>query len=250
MYAICTIQAQAAGKLAHLHSSATGIYDLVNVCSTDEDEEDSLQPPMRVACDMDTDGGGWIIIMKRKRSVIANINFNRPWDQYENGFGNLNTEFWLGLRNIHCLTTRDEVDLMIDLRHNNGNGMTWIYHNFKVNGSDDKYRLQIGQAEGPPGGFDAMAYHNGKQFSTLNSDNDGSSTRCAYSYQGGWWHGPQCYAMGSLLTGPHTDAVQWNRLQWNLGQGRDIGYYQYYHNVFMKIRPKSCAANCEKTLNV
>ena len=113
------LQAQAAGKLAHLYNSATGIYDVINVCSTDKDKEedgDSLLPPMRVMCDMDTDGGGWTIIMRQKRSVVTLVNFYRPWDHYENGFGNPNTEFWLGLRNIHCLTTRSDVDLMIDLR--------------------------------------------------------------------------------------------------------------------------------------
>ena len=54
------MQAQAAGKLAHLYNSASGIYDLINVCSTDDDdnEGESIQPPMRVVCDMDTEGGG------------------------------------------------------------------------------------------------------------------------------------------------------------------------------------------------
>ena len=224
------MQAQAAGKLAHLYNLASGIYDLVNICSSDGDEEEdgeSLQPPMRVMCDMDTDGGGWIVIMRRKRSVVAHVNFIRPWMKYEDGFGRFDTEFWIGLRNIHCLTTRYDVDLMIDLRDNNGSVMTWLYHNFKVNGSDDKYRLQIGEAEGPPGGYNAMVYHSGKQFSTHNSDNDQDTNYdCA--------------------TGPHTDTVQWNRLLWYLGQGSYLGCYKYYHNVEMKIRPKSCASICEK----
>ena len=253
---MCAIvmQAQVAGKLAHFYNSATGIYDLINVCSTTEDEEedgDSLQSPVRVMCDMDTEGGGWTVIMRRRRrlSVVThvNVNFYRPWDHYENGFGNLNTEFWLGLRNIHCLTTRNDVDLMIDLRENNGNGMTWIYHKFKVNGSDDKYRLEIGEAEGPPGGYDGMAFHNGKQFSTYNSDNDGHANhQCARSRQGGWWYGYDCYPRGAHLTGPHGDSTRWNRLLWYMGEGTDIGCYKYYHNVEMKIRPKSCASICEK----
>ena len=244
------MQAQAAGKLAHLYNSASGIYDLINVCSTDDDDDnegESIQPPMRVVCDMDTEGGGWTMIMRRKRTIVSLVNFHRTWDHYENGFGSLNTEFWLGLRNIHCLTTRDDVDLMIDLRDNNGNGMTWTYSTFEVSGSNDKYRLQIGGAEGPPGGFDAMAYHNGKQFSTHNSDNDQNAVyNCASLRQGGWWYGTSCYATGALLTGPHTDAAQWNRLAWYLGQGSDLGCYKYYHNVEMKIRPKSCAGICEK----
>ena len=185
--------------------------------------------------------------MRRKQSLLTHPNFNKPWHRYENGFGILNTEFWLGLRNIHCLTTREDVDLMIDLRDNNGNGMTWLYHVFKVNGSDDKYRLQIGEAEGPPGGFDAMAFHNGKQFSTRDSDNDGRSQNCANDVNGGWWYGSTgCFFRGSVLTGPHTDDVRWNRLLWFVGPTTDLACYKYYHNVVMKIRPKSCGDQCER----
>ena len=45
------------------------------------------------------------------------------------------------------------------------------YHNFKVSSSDNKYCLQIGEAERPPGANDAMAYHNRKKFTTYDSDN-------------------------------------------------------------------------------
>ena len=222
------------------------------MCSTDEDdleeeEGGSLQPLMQVVCDMETIGGGWTVILRRKRNVLTHINFNRKWDDYENGFGNLHTEFWIGLRNIHCLTTREDVDLMIDLRDNNGNGMTWLYHDFKVNGSNDKYRLQIGDGEGPPGGYDAMAYHNGMQFSTHDSDNDGSTYNCAQCYYTGWWYGPGCHIGGALLTGSHSDSAGWYRLLWYLGIGdKAIAYHKYYHNGEMKIRPKSCAVTCDK----
>ena len=37
------------------------------------------------------------------------------WEDYENGFGDLNGEFWYGLRNLHCLTAREEVELHIDM---------------------------------------------------------------------------------------------------------------------------------------
>ena len=246
MYAI---QAMAAGKLAHFESSASGVYDIINVCSTDDEENDSdsIQPPMRVVCDMDTDGGGWIIILKRKKSVFTHVNFNRPWDHYENGFGSLNTEFWLGLRNIHCLTTRDDVDLVIDLQEDNGNGITWIYHTFKVKGSNDKYRLQIGDAEGPKGAHNAMAYHNGRKFTTYDSDNDLSPHNCAHSYYAGWWFGGRnCLVNGALLTGMHATAPSTSKLLWYLGQGAGN---RYYHNIEMKIRPKSCHSDstCEKS---
>ena len=59
--------------------------------------------------DMETDGGGWMVIQKR----IANrtVNFTRDWNDYVNGFGDLNGEFWYGLDNIHYHTTRDVVEI-------------------------------------------------------------------------------------------------------------------------------------------
>ena len=70
------IQAKEAAKLAHFDSSANGIYDIINACSSKDEEigSDSIQPPMRVMCDMDTDGGGWIIILKRKKTVFTRVN--------------------------------------------------------------------------------------------------------------------------------------------------------------------------------
>ena len=239
------MQAQTAAKLVHLHSSASGMYDINNVCSSDSTSETPVQTPMQVRCDMDMEGGGWIVILRRRRNVIPNVNFARSWDDYENGFGDLNTEFWLGLRNIHCLTTRDDVDLMIDLRQADGNGMTWIYHNFKIDGSNQKYRLHIGEAEGPPNGNDAMTPHNGTFFSTYDNDNDIHSTlNCADNHKGGWWFAG-CF--NSFLTGPHTDNQVWQRLLWYDGtcpvNNNFISTFDYYQDVDMKIRPKTCSQN-------
>ena len=91
---------------------------------------------------------------------------------------------------------------MIDLRQADGNGMTWIYHKFKVDGSNEKYRLHIGEAKGPPNGYDAMAQHDGMLFTTHDNDNDVlGDNSCANVYQGGWWFS-SCYQ--SFLTGAHT----------------------------------------------
>ena len=50
---------------------------------------------------METDGGGWTVVQRR---MDGSVDFSRDWFGYENGFGNLNFEFWLGLSKIYRLT--------------------------------------------------------------------------------------------------------------------------------------------------
>ncbi|CAC5362071.1 unnamed protein product [Mytilus coruscus] len=48
---------------------------------------------VKVYCDMTTDSGGWTIIQRR---LDGSVNFHRQWTDYENGFGNVDGEYWLG----------------------------------------------------------------------------------------------------------------------------------------------------------
>ena len=75
---------------------------------------------------METDGGGWIVI--QRRIAGGTVNFTRGWDDYVNGFGDLDGEFWYGLDNIHSLTTRDDVELRIDMVvEDDGSELSWTY---------------------------------------------------------------------------------------------------------------------------
>ena len=185
-------------------------------------------------CDMETDGGGWMVIQRR----VANgtVNFTRDWNDYVKGFGDLNGEFWYGLDNIHCLTTRDDVELRIDMvMEDDGSELTWTYQTFTVAGANDKYKLTIGGGVGT--GEDAMNVHNGQQFSTYDNDNDQWSGNCAYRHQGGWWYN-DCYRAN--LNGPHdippnpyVDQVH-AKMKWYYNPWRDVSSSE------MKIRRKQC----------
>ncbi|XP_073448241.1 pyruvate dehydrogenase E1 component subunit beta, mitochondrial isoform X4 [Aquarana catesbeiana] len=65
---------------------------------------------LTVFCDMDTEGGGWIIFQRRCDGAV---NFLRDWKDYKRGFGNQLSEFWLGNDNIHLLTS----SVMLPMRH-------------------------------------------------------------------------------------------------------------------------------------
>ena len=146
----------------------------------------------------------------------------------------MNGEFWYGLRNIHCLTTREDVELQIEVRRSD-DSQVWTYGQFVVDGPEYNYTLHIGQAVGPSSGFDSMAYHNEMQFSTTDRDNDVRSyANCAsYNGGGGWWY-KTCYH--SQLTGTHSP----QRLYWHQRISASSTRSRYYPFAEMKLRPKSC----------
>ncbi|XP_046861548.1 ryncolin-1-like [Xenia sp. Carnegie-2017] len=138
-----------------------------------------------VFCDMTSSGGGWTVIQRNIKS--GNTDFYLGWAEYKRGFGNLKSEFWLGLDKIHRLTSAKNNKLRIDLKHKNGLKKYAEYEDFVVKDENSKYQLSIGKYTGTA--RDSLSYHNNMKFSTKDSDNDkDSSGSCVYSGLGGWWY--------------------------------------------------------------
>ena len=143
-------------------------------------------------CDAYSDGGGWLVVQRRKD---GSVSFNRGWVEYEEGFGDLNGEFWYGLTSLHCLTSQGQWELHIDLTHTNGTKTYLHYKQFTIGSASDDYPLQISQYKGiyPIDPFYYSSGHtlNGMKFTTKDRENDKySSNNCAVSGSGnnnnGW----------------------------------------------------------------
>ena len=170
----------------------------------------------------------------QRRVPGGTLNFTRGWSDYVRGFGDLEGEFWYGLDNIHYLTTRDNVELRIDMvMEDDGSKMSFTYQTFTVAGPEDEYRLTIGGGEG--NGDDAMPYHNGQQFSTIDNDNDPWGSNCAYVHQGGWWYNA-CYCAN--LNGPHVIPPNPDT---HAGLIWYDGGYRAVSTSEMKVRVKDCS---------
>ena len=121
-------------------------------------------------------------------------DFYRGWVDYENGFGNVKGEHWLGLKKISCLTSvLVKTKLRIDLADFAGYSKFACYDYFHVGTASSNYKLTIAgyQHWGVGVAGDSMTGShslNGMQFSTHDRDNDRNSGNCAVSYRGGWWY--------------------------------------------------------------
>ena len=94
---------------------------------------------------MNTDGGGWTVFQRRQD---ASVDFYLEWEDYKNGFGDLNGNFWLGLDKIYRLTTPGHNFLRVDLMDWRNNSAYAQYESFSVASESDSYKLKVGQFSG------------------------------------------------------------------------------------------------------
>jgi len=115
--------------------------------------------------------------------------FVKTFAEYKTGFSS-NGELWLGLDELHKLTTGGSYGLRVMMKDWDDKEYTAVYSNFQVGPGDD-YVLTIG-------GFDSssstlgnsMTYHNGMKFSAKDRDVDTwSRGHCSQALGGGgWWY--------------------------------------------------------------
>ncbi|KFV41905.1 Tenascin-R, partial [Tyto alba] len=183
-----------------------------------------LSQRVQVYCDMTTDGGGWIVFQRRQNGLT---DFFRKWADYRVGFGNLEDEFWLGLDNIHKITSQGRYELRIDMR--DGQEAAYAYYDkFSVGDSRSLYKLRIGDYNGTSG--DSLTYHQGRPFSTKDRDNDVAVTNCAMSYKGAWWY-KNCHRTN--LNGKYGESRHSQGINWYHWKGHEFSI----PFVEMKMRP-------------
>ncbi|XP_067832626.1 angiopoietin-1-like isoform X10 [Heptranchias perlo] len=189
-----------------------------------------MSEPKKVYCNMETAGGGWMVIQHRKD---GSVDFHRTWKEYKTGFGNPSGEHWLGNEMIFLQTNQQQYSLRIDLRDWEGNQAYSFYEKIQVASEKQNYRLFLKGYSGTAGRQSSLVLH-GADFSTKDLDHDNCICKCAQMLTGGWWFdacGP------SNLNGIYYSAGQ------NLGKLNGIKWHYFkgpsysLRTVTMMIRP-------------
>ncbi|XP_068215729.1 fibrinogen-like protein 1 [Palaemon carinicauda] len=176
-------------------------------------------------CDMTSDGGKWTVFLSRDKDHTDQELFNRTWDEYKEGFGSCDHEYWLGNEILYNLT--NERPQMLRIEGTDGSGNTkWAHYNtFKVASENDNYQVTISGYDPTSTMGDlltptqTLANLNTMEFSTLDEDNDnyaGGSCSKRHNNGGGFWYhscsligptnnaGVQCYYWNTGVAGPVT----------------------------------------------
>ncbi|XP_063357002.1 angiopoietin-related protein 3 isoform X1 [Pelmatolapia mariae] len=137
--------------------------------------------PFNVFCEMSSEGGSTVI----QRRVDGSVDFDQTWEKYEKGFGDLEKDFWLGLKKIHSITQEGVYILRVDLedwkeeKH-------WAEYRFSLEGPSKDYSLRVSHFSGDLP--DTMANCTGMRFATKDRNTDSNqNSNCARSSTGGWW---------------------------------------------------------------
>lgn len=178
----CAINGGKEFRFSTMLTLKSRVYNITNFCGDCEVVAEGY-------CDSSTAGGGWLVIQRRDKNYST--NFHRGWMEYVDGFGDLNKEFWYGLKPIYCLTNQGKWELRVDFTFENGTKSYLHYNHFKIKSETHNYELSISGFTGITP-VDPFTLHelNGQPFSTYDKSNYGGCAVKAHGSNspGGWWY--------------------------------------------------------------
>ncbi|XP_037937722.1 microfibril-associated glycoprotein 4-like [Teleopsis dalmanni] len=195
---------------------------------------DSDLKPFYVYCLNDPNNGtAWTVIQRRQEGGI-DFSKIRDWKTYQEGFGNLNGAFFIGLEKLNAITQSELHELWFDMEDFEGEKRYAKYDSFAIGDNSTYYDIKIlGNYSGDAG--DSFTYHEGMKFTTGDVDNDLLERNCADLFKGCWWYRDCHYSNlnGVYLGGKYEESKYGTGVIWHTWHGE----YYSLKNVLMAIRP-------------
>lgn len=189
-------------------------------------------------CDMTTLGGGWMVILRRADGIES---FERNYNEYEDGFGELDHDFFYGLRALHDLTAQTNWDMRIDFyeKSNDTESIDHVtYGSFKIGCKDQGYALHLDdfKASEPLYLLDNLREFNQSKFIAPVEGKRPHDCLVGDNRAAWWYKEDGCYGnSGSILTLPY------QKLGWY--DPRLKSTERIYGKYEMKIRQKDCLSS-------
>ena len=133
-----------------------------------------------------------------QRRIGDSVDFDRDWDDYVNGFGEEDGNYWIGLEEIHQLTTSHDVSLYMNIETFEGEPFTLKLQTFSVGNAASNYTWNFSQFSQSSDRIKLRLFPSGysdMMFTTRDRDNDlHPGINCATDVcRGGWWYSSCTY---------------------------------------------------------
>lgn len=107
-------------------------------------------------------------------------------NEFIEGFGRVDSDYWMGLTNMIDMTSTQRMSLRIEVSNSKEDKKVSEYDLFLIKPREDNFKLVLGEEK-----FgtldDKFKLHAGKSFSTRDENNGSQKKNCADTYLGGWW---------------------------------------------------------------
>ncbi|XP_052765104.1 neurogenic locus notch homolog protein 1-like isoform X2 [Mya arenaria] len=173
-----------------------------------------------VLCDMTTESGGWTVIQHR---YDGSVDFYRNLSEYSDGFGDVSTEFWLGLSYIKEIADNGNTTLRMEVSAADESSAYEEWPEFRL-GDAPSYTLHVG------GRGIGTAIDYGRFFERNNNGADftAKGSHCGDFLHGGWW-----YAGCTLINLNGEYATPGTVSAYHSGEGGMV-YYSFKENASLK----------------
>ena len=175
-----------------------------------------------------------------QRRYDGSVDFpNKDWNAYKEGFGDVNSEHWLGNKWLNLLTTSEKYDYLVWGKAFDGDVRLKKMLGVRVENEDEGFKITFEQEahDFEPDEVYGMSHMNGMKFSTwdVRNDNYGDPQSCAYKF-GPWWHNA-CHRVGmnGVYVQTEEDTIYANGIIWNSWKG----LHKSLKESQIMIRPRS-----------